>query len=150
MAADGSGQVNDASLDGLAARSTDGTRIALMSERSGDREIYTMAADGSDVVRLTHDPGADRNPTWAHDDTEILFTSNRDGDLDVYAMAPEGSDVRNLTQHPHSTSCPTGHPPRTSDHSSKRAECPAGIGSLNAPDAPNARSATSASDIRAR
>jgi len=63
-------------------------------------EVYIMAADGSDVVRLTHDPGADSNPTWAHGDTEILFTSNRGGDLDVYAMAPDGSDVRNLTQNP--------------------------------------------------
>jgi TolB protein len=68
-----------------------------VSDRSGDREIYTMAADGSDVVRRTYDPGEDSNPSWAHDDTDIMFTSDRDGDVDVYAMARGGSDLRNLT-----------------------------------------------------
>ena len=83
--------------------------IAFVSNRSGDREIYTMAADGSDVVRLTHDPGEDSNPSWAHDDTDIMFTSDRDGDVDVYAMARDGSDVRNLTRRTrHGISSPTG------------------------------------------
>src|SRR5262249_34977168 len=32
---------------------------------SGDYEIYTMRADGTHVRRLTHDPSADREPSWS-------------------------------------------------------------------------------------
>ncbi len=38
--------------------SSDGKRIAFHSDRDGNLEIYTMAADGSDVVRVTNNPDA--------------------------------------------------------------------------------------------
>jgi len=80
-----------------------GTPIRTSPEldgRQAGNDVYTMAADGSDVIRLTHDPGEESNPNWARDDTDIMFTSDRGGNVDVYAMARDGSDVRNLTQHP--------------------------------------------------
>jgi TolB protein len=45
--------------------STDGKRIAFHSARdNGNFEIYTMAADGSDVVRVTNNPAFDVFPSW--------------------------------------------------------------------------------------
>jgi TolB protein len=47
--------------------SPDGGWIAFDSDRSGDREIYVMRRDGSDVRRITHRPGNDYSPLWRPD-----------------------------------------------------------------------------------
>ena len=39
--------------DGAPAWSPDGRKIAFVSDRDGDRDIYVMDADGSNVERLT-------------------------------------------------------------------------------------------------
>jgi hypothetical protein len=45
--------------------SPSGDRMAFMSFRDGDTEIFTMAADGSGVVNVTNEhPAADRDPDW--------------------------------------------------------------------------------------
>jgi Tol biopolymer transport system component len=61
-------------------------------------EIFTAALDGSDVRRITSNPGYDAEATFAPDGSRIVFTSLRDGDLDLYTMKPDGSDVRRLTR----------------------------------------------------
>jgi Tol biopolymer transport system component len=61
-------------------------------------EIFTAALDGSDVRRITTNPGYDAEATFAPDGSRIVFTSLRDGDLDLYTMKPDGSDVRRLTR----------------------------------------------------
>src|SRR5688572_529571 len=54
---DGTGEVNITATDVLnemqAAWSQDGARIAFSSDRDGNYDIYTMAADGSDVRQVT-------------------------------------------------------------------------------------------------
>ena len=46
--------------------SPDGHRISFKSDRDHEMgEIYVMAADGSDVQRITNDEFADQLPTWA-------------------------------------------------------------------------------------
>lgn len=44
--------------------SPDGKRIAFVSDRDGNPEIYVMAAEGSDVRRLTNNPAVDASPSW--------------------------------------------------------------------------------------
>jgi eukaryotic-like serine/threonine-protein kinase len=44
--------------------SPDSTRIAFSSTRDGNYNIYTMNADGSDLTRVTDDPGDEVTPTW--------------------------------------------------------------------------------------
>lgn len=60
-------------------------------------EIYTARADGSDVKRLTNNPGYDAEATVSRDGKKIVFTSLRNGDLDIYTMDPNGKNVRRLT-----------------------------------------------------
>jgi len=60
-------------------------------------EIFSAARDGSDVRRLTDNPGYDAEATVAPDGSRIIFTSMRDGDLDLYTMKPDGSDLKRLT-----------------------------------------------------
>ena len=43
-----------------------GTKIAFVSNRDGNREIYVMnAVDGSDQTRLTNNPAFDGFPDWS-------------------------------------------------------------------------------------
>ena len=61
-------------------------------------EIFSALPDGSDVRRLTDNPGYDAEATFAPDGSRIIFTSLRDGDLDLYTMKPDGTDVRRVTR----------------------------------------------------
>ncbi len=49
-------------------------RIAFMSERDGNQEIYVMNDDGTGVVRLTNHPDEDADPAWSPDGQKIAFT----------------------------------------------------------------------------
>ena len=77
--------------------SPDGRRIAFMSERDGNHEIYVMNADGSGVTRLTHNDAADGQPIWSPDGRRIAFDSYRAGTLEIYVMNADGSGVTRLT-----------------------------------------------------
>jgi Tol biopolymer transport system component len=60
-------------------------------------DVFSAAADGSDVRRLTDTPGYDAEATVSTDGERIIFTSVRDGDLDLYTMNADGGDVRRIT-----------------------------------------------------
>lgn len=79
--------------------SPDGARIAFFhaEESTRDADIYTMATDGSDVRRLTDEPGIDAFPTYSPDGTRIAFQSDRGGQADVYVMDADGSNAVRLT-----------------------------------------------------
>jgi TolB protein len=62
----------------------DPIRIAFTSDRDGDRDIWSMAPDGSDLRQFTDHPGEDRSPVWSPDGDEILFVSDRDGQPELY------------------------------------------------------------------
>src|SRR5262249_7642605 len=55
---------NNAELDGYPTWSPDGTKIAFISVRGGEYEIYVMNADGSGQTNLTNNPTEDLFPTW--------------------------------------------------------------------------------------
>ena len=75
-------------------------RIAFVSDRDGDEEIYVMNADGSGVVQLTDNESDDRDPAWSADGNRIAFASDRDNEVeiyDIYVMNADGSGVEQLT-----------------------------------------------------
>jgi dipeptidyl aminopeptidase/acylaminoacyl peptidase len=71
--------------------------IAFANERNGNRDIYTMAGDGSGVTRLTNGARNDGDPAWSPDGTRIAFASDRDGNPEIYTMAVDGSGPTRLT-----------------------------------------------------
>ncbi|HEU5164501.1 MAG TPA: PKD domain-containing protein [Chitinophagaceae bacterium] len=68
-------------------------KIVFVSARDGNNEIYTSNTDGSNITRLTTDPGNDGQPKWSPDGTRIAFTSDRDGYPGLYIMNADGSNV---------------------------------------------------------
>lgn len=60
-------------------------------------DIFSAAAEGSDIVRLTDADGYDAEATVSPDGSKIVFTSTRDGDLEIYTMNPDGSGQTRLT-----------------------------------------------------
>ena len=73
-------------------------KIAFVSDRDGNDEIYTMNADGSDVKRLTFNGAHDTEPCWSPDGSRIAWASDRTGDWDIWVMNADGSDQADLTQ----------------------------------------------------
>jgi Tol biopolymer transport system component len=73
--------------------------VTFVSARDGNREIYTMNADGSALTRLTFHPAEDVTPAWSPSGQRITFTSVRDENREIYVMASDGSGQMNLTNH---------------------------------------------------
>lgn len=96
--------------EGAAVWSPDGTRIAFVSDREGNGDIYLVDADGSNLRRLTTDPAYDGHPAWSPDGERIVFISTRDGNGDVFVMGADGSDPVKLTNDPAHESHPTWRP----------------------------------------
>ncbi|MDQ2700984.1 MAG: hypothetical protein M3Y23_06615, partial [Actinomycetota bacterium] len=102
-----------ASPDASATLPGDNGRIVFVSDRDGNNEIYSMAADGSDVTRLTTNAADDRDPAVSGDGARIAFTSDRDGDDEIFVMDIDGSDVTNLTGNTDADRQPTWSPDGT-------------------------------------
>lgn len=90
------------------AWSPDGSRLAFVSSRSGDEELYAARADGRGVRRLTRAPGPDLSPAWSSDGRQLVWSRN----AEIWVMRADGSGQRRLvrkarTWHEHHT--PTWH-----------------------------------------
>jgi TolB protein len=86
-------------------------RIALVSNDSGDDEIWVVNRDGSELVRLTETnealngreigkdtfiPEVNGHPSWSPDGAQIVFWSNRSGQRQIWIMNADGSNQRLL------------------------------------------------------
>ncbi len=74
-----------------------GKKIAFVSDRDGNREIYVMNADGNEQLNLTRNPAEDWTPSWSPDGKRIAFASFRDDNWEIYVMAANGSKQQRLT-----------------------------------------------------
>jgi TolB protein len=83
--------------------SPDARRLALISPRDGNEEIYSVDLATGDALNLTHDPARDITPAWSPDGALIAFVSDRDGNDELYVMQSDGNDVRRLTRTPGAT-----------------------------------------------
>ena len=86
-------------------------RIAFVSERDGNMEIYVMDNDGGNPRRLTNNPLDEWYPSWSPDGKRIAFTSMKNGgNWEIYVMDADGGNQRNLTKNPFSDRDPSWSP----------------------------------------
>lgn len=81
----------------LAARFAPDGRIVFTSQMSGNDEIWSMNADGSNQKQLTNDKALDSRPIAAPDNNSIFFSSNRTGSDHIWRMNSDGSYQTQIT-----------------------------------------------------
>jgi Tol biopolymer transport system component len=69
------------------AWSPSGRRIAFWANPNGQRDLLTIAADGTDRVALTNDEALDWAPVWSPDGRYIYFASDRGGSMGLWRIA---------------------------------------------------------------
>lgn len=50
-------------------------KIAFVSERTGNKDIFVINDNGTDLIQLTDSPQIDENPQWSPDGHKILYIS---------------------------------------------------------------------------
>ena len=68
--------VSDPAFDHRPLYSPDGTRLAFVSTRTGNGDIYILDLRTSAVTRLTYDDGSDQLDAWSRDGRWIYFSSS--------------------------------------------------------------------------
>ena len=68
----------------LAAFPGQNGKIAFVSTRDGNNEIYTMNPDGSGQTNITNNKAVDEAPAFSPDGKKIAFESGRDGNFEIF------------------------------------------------------------------
>jgi len=63
-------------------------------------EIFTIHPDGSNIARITFDPGYDFEGWWSPDSTKMVLSSSRKPPMAIYEMNADGSGKKRLTNPP--------------------------------------------------
>lgn len=73
-------------------------KIALVSERDGDPEIFVLDLVTDELKQLTDNDAFDVNPRWSPDGTMIAFQSNETAEgQHIYVMDDDGKNLLELT-----------------------------------------------------
>src|SRR6185503_11770071 len=96
----------------VAAPMASADRIAFVSDRDGNAEIYSVRPDGSDLQRVTSFPGADVDPAFSPDGRLIAFSRDMDGlgNYQLFTVRPDGTGLRRISQSPRSDRYPAWSP----------------------------------------
>jgi tetratricopeptide (TPR) repeat protein len=73
-----------------------GNKVAFMSIRDGNWDIYSINTDGSDLKHLSNNSANDGLPTFSPNGQFIAFVSDEGGKWAVWAMNADGSDRHKL------------------------------------------------------
>lgn len=77
--------------------SPDGLRIAYLSNRDGNQEVYVMDLDGSNQTRITKNSVQEWDPAWSPDGTKVFFSSqNVHGFYDIYKANKDGTSIKKV------------------------------------------------------
>jgi Tol biopolymer transport system component len=90
--------MNSTRADHSPAISPDGERIAFVSDRTGNEEIWVSRADGSKSIQLTSF-GKDSagSPGWSPDGLRLAFDVWTSGEANVFIMDAHGGAPRRLS-----------------------------------------------------
>jgi Tol biopolymer transport system component len=92
------------------ALSPDGRRLAFVSYRDGNAEIYLLDLLTGQLRNLTNHPAPDTSPVWSPDGTQVAFESTRNGYQCISVIDLETGIIRDLTDHAYASQSPTWSP----------------------------------------
>ena len=88
----------------------DGSRIAFVSQRSGDHQIWVIDPEADSVAKQLTEAATNHAPDWSPDRTKLAFHSNRDGNWEIYVMNADGTGQRRVTNNQSTDRNPTWSP----------------------------------------
>jgi Tol biopolymer transport system component len=91
-----------------ASWSPDGKRVAFLSGRSGDQEIWVCDSDGSNPVQVTSLGGPHVGwPAWSPDSKLIAFDTAMHGQREIYVVDADGGPPQRITDDPSDEAMPS-------------------------------------------
>src|SRR6266480_2701580 len=83
--------------------SPDGKKLIFISLISGKEQLFTMDADGKNIVQLTRDDADHEDPAWSPDGKKIALVRITKERTSIAVMNADGSNVDVLTPKEHNT-----------------------------------------------
>ena len=77
--------------------SPDGRWLVYTGVRGEELDVYKIAVNGGDEIRLTSAPGLDDGPEYTPDGAYVYFNSSRSGRMQIWRMRPDGSAQQQIT-----------------------------------------------------
>jgi eukaryotic-like serine/threonine-protein kinase len=90
-----SGSGTSEGLTGIACLPNGG--VLYTSNATGNRDIWSMAADGGSPAQLTMNAGNNLQPAISPDGRTVVFSSDRNGRRNIWSMNVDGSSPKQLT-----------------------------------------------------
>ncbi|HSC28015.1 MAG TPA: protein kinase [Vicinamibacterales bacterium] len=76
--------------------SPSGDRFVYWNNTGGQRDLFTVPADGGERVALTDDAAIDWSPVWSPDGRAVYFASDRGGAMNLWRIAVDPGTGRAL------------------------------------------------------
>ncbi len=73
-------------------------KLAFLSDRDGNPEVYVMNTDATEQQRLTQTQSSEYDIAWAPDGRKIAYVSERDGNAEIYVVDIRSGETSRLTR----------------------------------------------------
>lgn len=78
--------------------SPDGKQIVFSAGNNGNRHIFRIGLDNSNLIQLTFGSGDDIDPSWMTDGHRVIYASNKTGKYELWLMDQEGKYRGQITK----------------------------------------------------
>ena len=85
-----------------------GQRVAFWAVDGGQRDIWTIPAQGGKPLSVTADPALDWNPIWSTDGDYLFFLSDRGGSMNLWRVPIDEASGKAMGQ-PEALTAPTSY-----------------------------------------
>ncbi len=87
------GRLGDVQVSPDGSKLLYGVSYYSVEQNKGNRELYLINPDGSELFQLTHSPKSEFNALWRPDGKKIGFLSSASGSVQLYEMNPDGTGI---------------------------------------------------------
>ncbi|MEN8225685.1 MAG: S9 family peptidase [Bacteroidota bacterium] len=91
------GRLSDVQLSPDGDKLLYGVSYYSVDKNKGNRELYLMNPDGTDMKQLTKTPKSEFNACWRPDGKKIGFLSSSSGSVQLWEIDPDGSKLKQIS-----------------------------------------------------